>query len=124
MIRPILDSVTLRQLIAGYINNGSAYECLFCNETFKSGHVYPHGEDLVEAELAMQNHIAEVHTSTFRALLTLGKKGTGLSDTQSKLLGYFFDGLSDKEIRPLVGGISLSTIRNHRFVLREKARQA
>ena len=56
--------------------------------------------------------------------LALGKKRTGLSDTQRTLLGHFFDGLSDKQIQPLVGGVSLSTIRNHRFVLREKARQA
>lgn len=72
----------------------------------------------------MKNHITAAHTSTFHALLELGKKGSGLSDTQRALLAHFHDGLPDKEIQPLVGGVSLSTIRNHRFVLREKARQA
>jgi hypothetical protein len=124
MSRPIRDSATLQQLIAGYTITSSNYQCLFCLETFKKGHIYPQGSDLVEAELAMKNHITATHTSTFHALLELGKKGTGLSDTQRTLLGYFFDGYSDKEIQPLVGDVSLSTIRNHRFVVREKARQA
>jgi hypothetical protein len=124
MNRPLPDSVTLQQLIAGYTSTGSTYECLFCTENLKKGHIYPQGPDLVEAEIAMKNHITATHTSTFHALLALGKKGTGLSDTQRTLLGHFYEVLSDKEIQPLVGDVSLSTIRNHRFVLREKARQA
>ena len=124
MSRSVQDSVTLEQLIAGYTSTGVAYECLFCKEAVKKGQIYRQGPYLVEAELAMKAHISENHTSTFQALLTLGKKGTGLSDTQRTLLSHFFDGLSDKEIQPLVGNVSLSTIRNHRFVLREKARQA
>jgi len=124
MSRSIEDSVTLEQLIAGYTSTGGAYECLFCKEAVKKGHIYQQGPYLVEAELAMKAHTSANHTSTFHALLALGKKGTGLSDTQRTLLSHFFDGLSDKEIQPLVGNVSLSTIRNHRFVLREKARQA
>ena len=124
MSRSIPDSITLEQLTAGYTSTDSTFECLFCKESRKKGHIYPQGPDLVEAELAMRNHITAAHTSTFHALLAMGKKGTGLSDTQRTLLGHFYDGLSDKEIQPLVGDVSLSTIRNHRFVLREKARQA
>ncbi len=124
MSHQIQDSVTFQQLVAGYTSTDKTFECLFCDHSVKRGHIYPQGPDLVEAELAVKNHITTVHTSTFHALLALGKKGTGLSDTQRTLLGHFFDGLSDKEIQPLAGGVSLSTIRNHRFVLREKARQA
>jgi hypothetical protein len=120
----IPDSVTLEHLIAGYTSQGKTFACLFCAESVQKGHVYPQGRDLVEAELAMRHHITTAHTSPFHALLALGKKGTGLSDTHRALLGHFCAGLSDKEIQPLVGGVSLSTIRNHRFVLREKARQA
>jgi hypothetical protein len=118
------DSVTLPQLVAGYTSTARTFECLFCAESVRKGHVYPLGSDLVEAELAMQNHIEAAHGSTFDALLALGKKGTGLSDTQRTLLGHFHDGKSDREIQPLAGDVSLSTIRNHRFALREKARQA
>ena len=124
MSHRIPDRVSLQQLIAGYTSTTRTYECVFCDESVKKGHIYPLGPDLVEAELAIKSHITVVHGSTFQALLALGKKGTGLSDTQRTLLGHLFDGLSDKQIQPLVGGVSLSTIRNHRFVLREKARQA
>jgi len=111
-------------LTAGYSATDTAFTCLFCDHRTKKGHVYRKGDDLLEAELAMRRHITAAHGSTFDALLGLGKKGTGLSDTQRALLGHFHSGMSDKEIQPLVGGVSLSTIRNHRFTLREKARQA
>jgi len=124
MSHQVQDSVTLQQLIAGYTSTDKTFQCLFCSESVKKGHIYPQGPDLVEAELSLKNHIRAAHISTFHALLAMGKKGTGLSDTQRNLLGHFFDGLSDKEIQPMAGGVSLSTIRNHRFVLREKARQA
>jgi len=124
MSHKIPDSVTLEQLIGGYTSTSQTFECMFCDQSFQKGQIYQLGPDLVDAELAIKNHITAVHGSTFHALLALGKKGTGLSDIQRTLLGHFFVGLSDKEIQPLVGGVSLSTIRNHRFVLREKARQA
>ena len=120
----IEDSATLEELVEGYTSTAKTFECMFCDESVKKGHIYPLGQELVEAETAMKNHIISVHGSTFHALLALGKKGTGLSDIQRTLLHHFFDGLPDKEIQPLAGGVSLSTIRNHRFVLREKARQA
>ncbi|MBN2070186.1 MAG: DUF2087 domain-containing protein [Candidatus Krumholzibacteriota bacterium] len=124
MSHRIPDSTTVEQMIGGYMNTDKTFDCIFCDESIKKGHVYPLGPELVEAELAMKNHIASAHHSTFHALLDLGKKSTGLSEIQRTLLRHFYDGLSDKEIQPLAGGVSLSTIRNHRFVLREKARQA
>ena len=124
MNRSDLDTASVDQLVAGYTQSETAYCCLFCATTFARGYVYPQGTNFVEAELAMRNHVAEAHRSPFHALLELGKKGTGLSDIQRTLLSFFHDGLSDKEIRPLAGGVSLSTIRNHRYALREKARQA
>jgi hypothetical protein len=124
MSHRIPDSASIEQLIDGYTSTARTFECMFCDGSFRKGHVYPLGEDMVEAELAMKTHITEAHGSPFEALLGLGKKGTGLSDIQRTLLRHFFDGLPDREIQPLVGGVSLSTIRNHRFVLREKARQA
>lgn len=124
MGRPFPDSVTLEDLIAGVRRTDRGHACLFCDEVFVQGHIYPHGSDLLDAEFAARRHVESAHGSAFDVLLSLGKKGTGLSDTQRALLGHFHAGLTDKEIQPLVGGVSLSTIRNHRFVLREKARQA
>jgi hypothetical protein len=124
MTRPVQDATTVPQLAAGYTAAADAFACLFCEESTRRGRIYPHGDDLVEAELAMRLHIEATHASTFHALLALGKKGTGLSDTHRRLLAHLYEGRSDKEIQALVGDISLSTIRNHRFILREKARQA
>lgn len=124
MTRPIADSEPLEHLRAGFTSTDSGHACLFCDHTVTRGHIYPQGSDLVEAELAMAHHVTAAHGSAFDGLLALGKKGTGLSDTQRALLGHFRAGLADREIQPLVGGVSLSTIRNHRFALREKARQA
>lgn len=111
-------------LEAGFTASETTYRCLFCDHETAQGHVYRSGDDLIDAELAMRRHQAADHGSVFEALLALGKKGTGLSDIQRGMLGHLHAGLSDKEIQPLMGGISLSTIRNHRYKLREKARQA
>lgn len=124
MPAPIHDHATLADLEAGFIATDTSFDCLFCDHRTQKGHIYRIGDDLVDARAAMRRHLADAHGSVFAALLDLGKKGTGLSDTQRTLLGHFHAGLSDKEIQPLAGGVSLSTIRNHRFILREKARQA
>jgi hypothetical protein len=97
---------------------------MFCGESFRKGHIYQLGQELVDAELAAGSHITSAHESVFRSLLALGKKGTGLTEIQRTMLNHFYEGMPDREIQPLAGGISLSTIRNHRFTLREKARQA
>ncbi len=57
-------------------------------------------------------------------LLSGGKEQTGLSDQQSKLLSLIYAGKSDKEIQQELKIGSMSTIRNHRFSLRKKERQA
>ena len=121
---PFPDDVTTDQLAAGYRRTDDGLACLFCAQTYRPGHVYPLGDSLVEAELAMQGHVTAGHGSAFAALLALGKKATGLTDVQRDLLRHFHAGLSDRQIQPLAGGVSLSTIRNQRFALREKARQA
>lgn len=72
----------------------------------------------------MRVHIEREHASVFEHLVNLDKKITGLSDHQNSLLRLFYLGKSDSEIQGELGIGSSSTIRNHRFVLREKERQA
>ena len=59
----------------------------------------------------------------FVYLLGLHNKATGLTDIQKDMIRDFAAGLSDNEIVKRTGG-SASTVRNHRFVLKEKAKQA
>lgn len=107
----------------GYSVEEEQFVCLFCGEVFENGVIYPQDGVLYEAEKFTKRHLEQEHGSVLTGLLGLGKKETGLTDTQRTLLEMFAAGYSDAEIAAKVGG-STSTIRNHRFTLREKEKQA
>jgi hypothetical protein len=107
-----------------YDEASGKYICLICGEAFSKGIIYREDEVFMDAEMAIKVHIGKAHGSVFEYLLTLDKKYTGLSEVQSKLLEYFYKGYSDKEIIEMEGEGSASTIRNHRFKLKEKEKQA
>lgn len=109
----------------GYIYDflSEQYICLICGKAFVKGVVYQSEDLFLEAERAVREHIREEHSSTFEYLLNMDKKITGLSEVQRNMLDYFYRGLGDNEIAKIVGG-SPSTIRNHRFTLRQKEKQA
>ncbi|SDM27429.1 DUF2087 domain-containing protein [Sediminibacillus halophilus] len=115
---------TVDELSNGYIQSDDDYVCLLCGERFVDGIIYPMGGILYEAKKAVAEHIKEDHSSVFDYLLKMDKKYTGLSDHQKELLHFFSKGLSDKEIVKELDGGSPSTIRNHRFKLKEKEKQA
>lgn len=102
----------------------ACYICLACGERFEQGVVYPLNGKLYEAGKFAQLHVTETHGSMFEFLLGLDKKLTGLTDLQKKLLQMFDEGLTDQEIVTEMDGGSTSTIRNHRFALRERMKQA
>ncbi len=124
MTASLNENASLDQLRSGYRTTPTHHQCLFCGEVRRLGHIFQHGEQLMDAALSMQQHLTDAHGGVFQALLDTGKAGTGLSDTQLNLLDLLHQGLSDREIAPLAGNISLSTVRNHRFQLRTRARQA
>jgi hypothetical protein len=72
----------------------------------------------------MRLHIRQKHESPLQLLLQLDKRWTGLTELQTRLVGLFASGVGDQEITVLLNSGSLSTIRNHRFLLREKQKQA
>ncbi|HLU21686.1 DUF2087 domain-containing protein [Lederbergia graminis] len=117
-------NASIEELSNGYIFSKEEYTCLLCGESFVDGIIYPMNEALYEAKRAVTLHIQENHGSVFDYLLKLDKKYTGLSDHQKELLQHFKNGLSDKEIVKELNGGSTSTIRNHRFKLKEKEKQA
>jgi hypothetical protein len=98
--------------------------CLICGEVYKEGIIYPSGEQLVDAGLALERHVQARHGSMFTYLLSLDKRVHGLSDLQKEILTLLHQGLSDQEIAGKLGDRSKSTIRNHRFILRQKYREA
>lgn len=117
-------NATHEELKLGYIRDGEHYVCLPCGHRTEVGIVYPWEGLYVDARKAMALHIGDAHGSVFDYLIGLDKKLTGLTDHQNALMRMFHQGKSDDEIRGELGIGSASTIRNHRFGLKEKERQA
>jgi hypothetical protein len=117
---------SIEEMAGGYCFNGNKqdYVCLVCNKAFTKGIIYKQADTLLEAELAVREHVKTEHTSMFDVLINMDKQYTGLTEHQRRLLIYFFKGLSDKEISEQFDEMSISTVRNHRFNLKEKQKQA
>lgn len=120
----IFWNASLEELKRGYIQEKESYICLLCGEKVEKGIVYPQDGLLYVAERYMRIHIEKSHGSVFEYLIGLDKKLTGLTDHQNNLLRLFYQGKSDSEVQKEMGIGSTSTIRHHRFALKEKERQA
>jgi hypothetical protein len=123
-ISELFWNASIEELKQGYSHQPDSYLCLLCGEKIEKGIIYPHENVLYEAERYMHMHIEKSHDSVFSYLIGLDKKLTGLTDHQNHLLRLFYQGKSDADIQKETGIGSASTIRNHRFVLKEKERQA
>lgn len=125
-ISDLFWQASLGDIKHGYVYREDSEEfiCLMCGKSFDKGVIYPADGQLYTAERFIRVHIGESHGSPFHFLLGLGKKLTGLTDHQKKLLELFYEGYSDREVAQKTGIRSTSTIRNHRFTLREKQKQA
>lgn len=115
---------TVAEIKRGYIEENDSYLCLLCGEQIEKGIIYPHEGMLFEAEKFTKVHIQQEHQSVFHHLINLDKKMTGLTEHQMKLLELFYQGKSDVEVKDELEIGSSSTIRHHRFALKEKERQA
>lgn len=115
---------SLEELKQGYIQESDSYICLLCGKKIEKGIIYPHKGTFYEAQRYIRIHIEDAHHSVFDYLIGLDKKLTGLTDHQNHLLRIFYQGKSDKEAQAEMGIGSTSTIRHHRFALKEKERQA
>jgi len=120
----MLSEAAPEELVKGYKETGEHYTCLLCGSRFEKGLIYKDGETLYEAERYARIHIEKEHGSVFEGLIGLDKKITGLTEHQNSLLRLFYQGKSDAEIQEEMNIGSASTIRNHRFILKEKERQA
>src|SRR5690606_19939198 len=85
--------------------------------------IYQSDGQFFNAKRAIKEHIQREHGSMFHYLIQLDKKLTGLTEVQAQLIQYIFDGKKDKDIAQELG-ISPSTVRNQRYKLREKEKQA
>ncbi len=107
----------------GFVRKNDKYICTCCGRFFEEGVIYPKGNKFLQAKKAIVEHIKEAHESVFEILMQMDKKYTGLSDIQTSLIEDFFRRKSDKEIAE-ERKLTTSAIRNHRFRLKEKQKQA
>ncbi len=115
----------LQDIKRGYTHQQETdqYTCLICGQSFENGRIYSHQGQLYQAKRFVELHIRNEHDSVFSYLLQLDKKLTGLTEHQKTLLSLFYAGHGDSEVAKQLG-TATSTIRNHRFSLREKQKQA
>lgn len=121
-----LSQTSLDDLKRGYAFSATQglFRCLSCGFNTEAGQIYRVDETYYDAEKFIRIHIQKEHGSPLQMLLQLEKRWTGLTDLQTQLIQLFASGISDQEIANRLGTGSVSTIRNHRFLLREKLKQA
>lgn len=118
----LLEECSLEEIKRGFMKQGTCYTCLLCGEHFEQGEIYTFSERLCEGSKAITMHIEEEHQSMQHFLLQVDASSMGISDLQLQLLNFFASGLTDKAIAEELG-VSGSTVRNHRYKLRERERQ-
>ncbi|MHC5216570.1 DUF2087 domain-containing protein [Enterococcus sp. LJL128] len=110
-------------IINGFFEEESDYICLYCGAAFNKEEIYPIDQHLYNSIYAVNDHLHKKHGGPLKALLALPTTVSGISVTQKNLMSLLSIDLTDDEIAEQLE-ISPSTIRNHRFKLREKKRQA
>lgn len=110
--------------LKGFMEDGGMIKCLMCNHETEKGMIYPCGDLYMDASKAMEKHISEEHGSVFHHLVRLNKKTSGISEQQGKVLELFYEKMSDFDIQEELAIGSVSTVRNHRHILKEKEKQA
>ena len=114
---------SIDEIKKGYIEDEESIKCLVCGEVFTVGRIYEIDGMLYDARKAAELHIEEKHNSMLNYLLNMNPTFTGISEIQKSVLELMAMGLSDKEIASKLG-VANSTIRNHRYKLREREKQA
>ena len=107
----------------GYVKEEGNYRCIVCGKEYKKGRIYEQGDALLSAKGAVKQHVKSSHGGMASFLLSQESSVNGLSEIQQKLLTLILAGKSDSEIGKELG-IAQSTVRNHRFKLREKEKHA
>ncbi|MCT4597117.1 MAG: DUF2087 domain-containing protein [Vallitalea sp.] len=116
-------SANIEELRKGFIDDEQEYKCIICEETFQKGRIYNIDSELYDARRAAELHIESNHDSMLSYFLGMNSAFTGLSDIQREVLTLMSQGLSDKEVATKLS-VAQSTIRNHRYKLRQKEKQA
>lgn len=119
------ERASVEELAKGVLFDGQrrCWVCLVCGRSFAEGEVFPREGRFWEAGAAARLHVREEHGPLGRWLVDLEREWGGLSEAQGKVVEGFLEGLDDGALAARLS-LSRSTVRNHRFRLKERARQA
>ncbi|MDH6364991.1 hypothetical protein M2139_001992 [Enterococcus sp. PF1-24] len=117
------EKLTTEKITTGYLEKEEQLVCLFCGADFNKEEIFEIDEHFFNAKYAITNHLAKKHGGVLKAILNLSSEMTGISETQKNLMLLLSLDLKDQEIAEQLE-ISPSTVRNHRFKLKEKKQQA
>lgn len=118
-----LWNYSIEEIMAGHAEEEEAYRCVFCGKSFEKGKIFQEEGGLYDAFGAVRVHVKKVHGTPADCLLSGNPAGAGISEVQKRLLELLSEGKNDRQIAAEMG-ITPSTVRNHRFKLREKEKQA
>ena len=96
---------------------------MFCGKSFEKGKIFQEEDGLYDAFGAVRAHVKMAHGTPTNCLLSGNPAAAGISGVQKRLLELLSEGKNDRQIAAEMG-ITPSTVRNHRFRLREKEKQA
>lgn len=113
----------LKTIQKGFFENEEQYHCVVCEKNFKKGNIFNIGDQMYDAYGAILEHIKNEHYGMLAYILRLGHDQLGIPESMFEILKLMALGKTDKEIQDELG-IAASTIRNQRFKLREKEKQA
>ncbi len=116
-------NASIKEIEKGYIETEEDIKCIVCEESFVKGRIYEVDGNLYDAKKTAELHIKDKHQSMLSYLLNMNSNYTGISSSQKSVIELIALGLTDKEIASKLG-VANSTIRNHRYKLREREKQA
>lgn len=99
------------------------YFCIYCGAIFDENEIFAIDDKFYNAKHKIAHHIHEQHISPSTYLMSLDKKSIGLTNYQKLLVTDMANGMPDKDIA-IKHEITQTTVRNLRFTLKEKAKQA
>lgn len=114
---------TVEEIVLGYKECKDSYICTLCGKEFKKGLIFSIEDKLYDAYGAVNEHHITEHGFSVDYILSQDTSLSGISDVQQQILKLMSEGKDDKSIAQSLG-IAQSTVRNHRFKLREKEKQA
>ena len=114
---------TIEEIVLGYKESKESYYCASCGKEFRKGLIFNIGDKLYDAFGAVNKHHMSEHGLAVDHILDQEASICGISEVQQQILRFMSEGKDDKTIAKIIG-IAYSTVRNHRFKLREKEKQA